>query len=442
MLKKVALTNIYNGKKSEVLVDADDDAKAIFGAGKAPNETAVVTDITGVDEAIHRATVKKPSLEEMVTFFSGFARCLERNISTNKSLELMAGSLSSPRFRGAVAQINAGIMSGERMSDCFAQHPDLFSEDVLALIEAGEESGQTDMVFKQITSGREKSLRILRKLRSGMIYPVLVLIIAVLVILVMSFTLVPAISKLYASMNAQLPLATQILMAFSSLLISQPYLAALPVIGIFALIKYWPKIYAVPNVQIALSRLPSIGNLIKKTAAMVSFRILALLLAANVRVANALEIASKSSGHVEFERFFLAVRDHIADGLSMPEAFLMESHRLGDDGRKIAAVVQMAGETGGMNEVLDQIATDYEEQLDLISAQIDKILEPLVLLVLGTVVGGIVYAIYGPIFGLSKVILPKGKPKSAAVAPAAPGNERVLSVDNHNFAYFRGPFPC
>jgi type II secretory pathway component PulF len=224
-------------------------------------------------------------------------------------------------------------------------------------------------------------------------------------------------------MNVALPLPTQGLIWFSDLLLHRPYMAAVPIIALVALFKNWGKIYRVPKVQIALSRIPTVGNLIKKTAAMVSFRILALLLQANVRVATALEIAAKSANHVEFEAFFLRVRDHIVDGLSMPESFLMESHRLGADGRSIAAVVQMAGETGGMNEVLDQIASDYEEQLDLMSAQIDKLLEPFVLIILGSVVGGIIYAIYGPIFGLSKVILPKkeGEAPPGASAPAVPG---------------------
>jgi type IV pilus assembly protein PilC len=419
MLKKVKLTNIYNGKISEVIVDTDDDAKAIFGAGKAPNETAEISDITGADEFINRATAKKPSLQESAHFFNGMARSLQRNISINKGLELMAGRLESPRFRGAIAQIGTSIMAGEKMSDAFAEHPDLFTEDVLALIRAGEESGQIDMVFKQITSGREKSLRILRKLKAGMIYPVIVVVLALIVVIVMSFTLIPAVSKLYASMNVALPLPTQVLISFSNLLITKPYMAAVPVLAVVALFKNWSKIYRMPRVQIFLSRIPTVGNLITKTAAMVSFRILALLLQANVRVATALEIAAKSANHVEFEDFYLKVRDHIIDGLSMPEAFLMESYRLGADGRGIAAIVQLAGETGGMNEVLDQIASDYEEQLDLMSSQIDKLLEPFVLIVLGSVVGGIIYAIYGPIFGLSKVILPQTKP--AASAPAVPG---------------------
>lgn len=423
MLKKVKLTNIYNGRTSEVIVDADEDSKAIFGAGKAPNETAEVIDITGVDEFVNRVSQKKPSLEESAQFFSGMARCLQRNISINKALELMTGRLRTPRFRGAVAEISRSILAGEKMSDAFAQHPDLFTEDVLALIRAGEESGQIDMVFQQITSGREKSLRILRKLKAGMIYPVIVLLLAVVVVIIMSFTLVPAISKLYTSMNVELPLATRAIMAFSDILLTKPYVAALPIIGLVVLFKNWGKIYRVPNVQIFFSRIPTIGSLITKTSAMVSFRVLALLLAANVRVATALEIAAKSANHIEYDRFYLAVREHIVDGLSMPEAFLMESHRLGADGRGIAAIVQLAGETGGMNEVLDQIASDYEEQLDLMSAQIDKLLEPFVLIILGAVVGGIIYAIYGPIFGMTKVLKPQIKPgnQPSASAPAVPG---------------------
>jgi type II secretory pathway component PulF len=412
MLKKVVLTNMYTSKSTEVIVDTSDDAKAVLGAGKAPNENAVVTDIQGLDEVVQRATSKKPSLDETVSLFSGLARCLERNISTIKSLELMAARLKSPRYRGAVADIAHNILNGDKLSDSFAMHPDLFTEDVISLIRAGEESGRINEVFKQIAQGRDKSLRILRKLRAGLIYPAIVLVLAVVVVIIMAFTLIPAISKLYLAMNATLPGATKVLMAFSDILLKQPWMAAIPIIALLAFFKYWSKIYRQPPVQIFLTRLPTIGNIIRKSAAMVSFRCLALLLHSNVRIVTALEISAKSSNHIEFERFFLAVRDHINDGMSLPESFLMESHRLGPDGRTVAAVVQMAGETGGVNEMLDEIATDYEEDLDVIASQIDKILEPIVLVMMGLIVGGLVYAIYGPIFNLSKVILPK-KPAAA-----------------------------
>jgi type IV pilus assembly protein PilC len=443
MLKQVKLTNIYNGHTSKVIVDTDEDSKAVFGAGKAPNETAEVTDITGADELVNRVSQKKPNLEESAQFFNGMARCLQRNIAINKALELMAGRLRTPRMRGAVADISRSILSGEKMSDAFAMHPDVFTEDVLALIRAGEESGQLDSVFQQITSGREKSLRILRKLKAGMIYPAIVLVLAVVVVIVMSYTLVPAVSKLYASMNVSLPVATRMLIAVSDVLIEQPYMLIVPIGGIYLLFKYWGKIYANAPVQRFFAKVPSVGKLITKTAAMVSFRILALLLQANVRVVTALEIAAKSSGHVNYEEFYFKIRDHVADGLSMPEAFLMEAHRLGEDGRGIASVVQMAGETGSMNEVLDQIATDYEEQLDLMSSQIDKLLEPFVLIILGSVVGGIIYAIYGPIFGLSKVLLPqKHGEKPAAMAPPLPGKSFHVLPQHPVFPRYAGPFPA
>ena len=418
MLKKVVLTNIYTSKSTEVIVDTDDDTKAVLGAGKAPNESALVTDIGGIDEVIYRLTGKKPGLDEAVTLFSGMARCLERNISTIKSLELMAARLKTPRFRGAVADISHHILSGDKLSDCFAMHPDLFTSDIVALLHAGEESGQIAAVFKQIAHGQGKSQKILRKLRAGMIYPCIVVVLALAVVIIMAFTLIPAISKLYISMNATLPMATKILMAFSDILLKQPWMAAIPIIGLMTFFKYWPKIYRKPLVQVAITHMPTVGNIVRKSAAMVSFRTLALLLHANVRIATALEIAAKSSNHIEFENFFLTVRDHIAEGLSLPESFLMESHRLGPDGRTVAAVVQMAGETGGVNEMLDEIATDYEEDLDVIASSIDKILEPIVLVMLGCIVGGLVYAIYGPIFNLSKVILPHAKPGSPPAASA------------------------
>lgn len=412
MLKKVTLTNIHTSKSFDVVVDSDDDARAIMGAGKAPNESASVSDIEGIDEFIHRTTTPRPGGDESAAFFSGLARCLERNISAVKSMELLASRLKTPRYRGAVADIAHHILNGDKLSDCFAMHPDLFREDVVALIRAGEESGMVHEVFRQIAVSQRKSQRVLKKLKSGMIYPVIVLILAVVVTIVMSFTLVPAISKLYGAMNATLPFATIMMMKFSEILLHQPYLAAIPFIGLTMFFRYWPKIYAIPKVQIFLTRVPTVGNIIRKSAAMVSFRCLSLLLHANVRIVTALEIAAKSSNHVEFEGFFLAVRDHVVDGLSLPEGFLMESHRLGPDGRTIASVVQMAGETGGVNEMLDEIAIDYEEDLDLIAGQIDKILEPVVLVFLATIVGFLVYAIYGPIFNLSKVILPK-KPGGA-----------------------------
>lgn len=420
MLKKVTLTDTVTGKAFSLIVDTDDNELAVLGAGKAPNEMAAVSSITGADEFVHRNTWKKPTLDDRIAFFGGLGRCLDRNISLVKALGMQAGRVKSPSYRGAIAGMIRQILLGEKMSDALALYPKLFTDDVLALIRAGEESGQLPQVCSRIAHGNAKTLRILKKLRGGMIYPAIVLFIAVAVIIVMSFTLIPAISKLYTSMKAELPLATKGLMALSYLLVHRPYLAILPFAGLFYFFKKWPVIYRNPSVQRLLIKLPIMGPIVRKSAVTVSFRILAMLLQANVRISTALEITAEGATHVDVREFFRAVGERVAEGESLPQSFLQESGRLGPDGRMIAAMMQIAGETGGATEMLDQIAGDYEDDLDTIANQIDKILEPVTIVVMGVFIGLLIYAIYGPIFNLSKVILPKStkKPAAAFVAPA------------------------
>jgi len=421
MMKKVTLTNVNTGRKVEVMVDTDTDDKALIGAGKAANETARVVSVTGADEAIQRATVTKPSMDDRVALFSGVARCLDRNISTIKSFELQANRVKSPRYKGMIAEISSKISQGEKVSEAMGEFKDLFGEDVLALIRAGEEAGQLPEVCKRIASGNKKTLRILKKLKTGMIYPGIVLSMAVGIIILMSFTLVPEVKKLYGSFNAELPFATTLMMTTSDILIRYPYLAVIPFALIFLLFKKWGKIYANPSVQKTLINLPTAGGIIRKSAAAVSFRCLAMLMEANVRISTALRITSESAPHIYYKEFFGRIQKHIEDGLMLPEAFLMESHWLGVDGRNICGILEISAETGSATDMLNEIADDYEDELDTIAAQIDKILEPITILILGVVVGTIIYAIYGPIFGLGKVILPdttKGKNQAIPTANA------------------------
>lgn len=419
MMKKVTLTNVNTGRAVLVVVDTDTDEKAVIGAGKAPNETARVQNVIGADEAIHRATVKKPSMDDRVSLFAGVARCLERNISTIKSFELQANRVKSPRYKGMIAEVSSKISQGEKVSEALAEFKDLFSEDVIALLRAGEESGHLPAVCRRIAAGQKKTLRILKKLKAGMIYPVIVLLMAIAVIILMSVKLVPEVKKLYGAFNAELPLPTVVMMKVSDILINYPYFAALPFIGVFFFLKKWGKIYAKPPVQKLLINLPTVGSIIRKSAAAVSFRCLAMLMEANVRISTALRITAESAPHIYYKEFFSRIQKHIEDGLMMPEAFLMESHWLGPDGRNICGILEISAETGSANDMLNEIADDYEDELDTIAGQLDKILEPITILVLGVVVGFLIYAIYGPIFGLGKVILPDAQKGPGGKPPAA-----------------------
>lgn len=407
MLKKVKVTNLNTGKSSVTLVDTDTHEKALLGSGITSNETAAIEDLVGFDETIHRLTTSKGGVEDRAQFFSGLSRCLERNISLTKSLTLQVNRMQSARYRGVIAELISGISMGEKLSDCMAKHPDAFPDDVLSLVIAGEEAGQLSRVCRRIGIAQKKSSKIIKKLKNGMIYPAVVIVMAVGVVIAMSFTLVPAMSNLFTSFGKDLPMGTKALIWLSNLLIKQPYMAALPFIGLYFLFSNFGKITAIPRVQDWILKMPIVGNLTRKSAAAVSFRTMAMLVDSNVRLSSALEITARASWHHHYKNFFARLRDHIAVGRNMHEGFLLESHWLGPDARSICGMIELASETGTGTEMLTEIADDYEEELENLAGQLDKIIEPLTMMILGVMVGFLIYAIYGPIFSLGDVVLGK-----------------------------------
>ncbi len=407
MIKKVALTNIYTGRKTVTLVDTSTDEKALVGSGKTSVETAEISDVKGLDETIQRVSGKKNSLEDRVSLFNGLAKCFDRNIPIIKSFHLQANRVRTPRFRGVIADVAHDLTQGEKISDAMEKKGDIFPPDVIALIRAGEESGRLPEIFRRIGNSQKKTSRILKKLKSGMIYPAVVTCLGIGVVITMSFTLVPAMTKLYTSLNSELPMATKLMMKFSEILLKQPWMAALPVIGAVIFFKNWGRISRIPSVQNLFLKMPVISSLVRKSAAAVGFRTLALLIEANVRLTTALEITSKTSWHHHYKTFFDRVKNHILAGLTLPDAFLVESHWLGDDGRMICGLMETAAETGGGTELLNEIAEDYEDELDTAANQIDKLIEPVTIVILGTLVGFLIYAIYAPVFSLGDALLKK-----------------------------------
>lgn len=407
MLKKVVLSNVHTGRDTITLVDTDTDEKALVGAGKTEVETAKISDITGADETIQRLSSPKGGQNDRVALFNGLAKCFDRNIPIIKSFHLQANRVKSPRYRGAIAEIAESLTQGEKMSDAMARQKDLFTPDVIALIRAGEESGRLPEIFRRVADSQRKTSRIIKKLKAGMIYPGIVLTIGIGVVITMSFTLVPAMSKLYSQLGSDLPTPTKALMTVSNVLLKQPWLVAIPVILLVIMFKNWGRIIAIPNVQLALVRIPIVGNIVRKSAAAVGFRTLALLIEANVRLSTALDITRDTSWHIYYKTFFEKVKNHILNGLTLPDAFLVESHWLGNDGRLICGLMEVAAETGAGTELLNEIAEDYEDELDGIANQIDKLIEPFTILILGSMVGGLIYAIYAPVFSLGDALLKK-----------------------------------
>ena len=409
MLKKVIITNIHTGKAFETVVDTDTHEKALIGAGASSSEVVHVEDIRGIDETVHRLSMTGDNLDDRVLFFNGLARCLERNISIIKSLQLQANRVKSPKYRGVIAELVYDLSIGEKFSDAIEKHPTVFPKELLSLIVAGEEAGQLPTVCKRIGGAQKKTAKIIKKLKNGMIYPAVVTCLAVAVVIIMSYTLVPAMKNLYDSLHVALPIGTKALLFISNLLIHQPWTILVPVVGLFMFFKNWGKIAGTRFMQDLFLKLPVVGKIVRKSASAVSFRTLAMLVDSNVRLSSALEITAEASWHWHYQEFFGKLAEHVAVGRTLHEGFQVEAYRLGPDGRSICGLIELASETGSGTEMLNEIADDYEDELDGLASQIDKLLEPITMVFLGVMVGLLVYAIYGPIFSLGDAILPKHK---------------------------------
>ena len=304
MLKKVKVTNVHTGHTTVTMVDTDTHEKALIGSGMGSNETASIEDITGVDEKIQRMTSSKGGVDDRAQLFSGVGRCLERNITLTKALALQVNRMKSARYKGVIAEIIYAIQQGEKLSDTMTKYPDVFPDDILSLIIAGEEAGQLARVCKRIGVAQKKSSKIIKKLKNGMIYPAVVIVLAVAVIIAMSFTLVPAMTKLFEQFGANLPLGTKMLIWFSKLLLERPYMAMLPFVGLYFAFQNFGKFTSIPKVQDIILKLPIVGNLTRKSAAAVSFRTMAMLVDSNVRLTSALEITARASWHYHYKEFF------------------------------------------------------------------------------------------------------------------------------------------
>ena len=234
------------------------------------------------------------------------------------------------------------------------------------------------------------------------------------VVIVMAYTLVPAVSKLYKDLGASLPFATRFMMQLSDHVDREALRHPTCRLFLFyILMKNWGKITKKPtSCRRSLStRLQSVDIVRMSSAARSASAVWHCSWSLESASARPYRSPRRVRRTSITRTFFANIKEHITDGTSMQESFLMESHWLGKDGRTICGIMDIAGETGSATEMLDEIADDYEDELDSIANQIDKVMEPITILFLGGLVGFLVYAIYSPIFGLSEVMLGDGKDK-------------------------------
>lgn len=339
------------------------------------------------------------SPKDLQIFTRQLATMIDAGLPLVQCLDILANQTPNKIFAKALAQIKTSVEQGATFSESLRRHPKIFDDLFVNLVAAGEVGGILDAILERLATYIEKAVKLKGQLKSALVYPVGILVVAIGVIAVMLVKVIPTFEKMYADFgNAELPAATQFVIDISHGFTQRWYIP----VGILALIVFGGgALRRTENGKLAfdamLLRVPVIGPTLRKIVVARFTRTLGTLLAAGVPILDALDICARTAGNTIVTRGILRARDKISEGHDMAGP-LTESRVFPP------MVVQMIGvgeQTGAMETMLQKIADFYEEEVDASVSAMTSLIEPIMMAFLGVVVGGLIIAMYLPIFKLA-----------------------------------------
>ena len=341
------------------------------------------------------------SKSEVAIFTRQFSVMIDAGLPLVQCLEAMGAQHPNLAFKMILAQVRADVEAGGTLSDAMARHPKVFDQLYTNMIAAGETGGILDTILQRLSVFIEKIVKLKRALRSAMIYPAVILSVAVAVVSIILWKVVPVFRTLFEGFGVQLPLPTRIVIAASNILESYIiFIAAALVAGVFGLRSYYATDKGRHTIDRLLLRLPIVGEVFRKIAIARFTRTLATLLASGVAILEGLDITARTAGNAILEDTVYQIRRSIEEGKTIAEPMKQSSFFPA----MVTQMVSVGETTGELDAMLVKIADYYEEEVDVIVANMLTILEPFLMVVLGVVVGGIVISMYMPLFKLIQTL--------------------------------------
>src|ERR1700683_4286056 len=336
--------------------------------------------------------------KELAIFTRQFSVMIDAGLPLVQCLEILAGQQDNKTFQKILNSVRASVEGGATLSASMKQHEKVFDALYYNMVEAGETGGILDTILQRLSLYIEKNVKLKRAVKSAMIYPVAVLGIAGSVIILLLWKVVPVLLTLFNGLGVDLPLPTRIVIMMSNFIGSIYGLLILVFfVGIIFALKFW---YGTPQGRYAIDsvllKLPLIGMLLRKIAVARFTRTLGTLISSGVPILEGLDITARTSGNAVVERAITATRKAVEAGRSLVDP-------LKDTGVFPGMVTQMIGvgeQTGAMDAMLQKIADFYEDEVDAAVKDLLTAMEPIMIVVLGVVVGGIVISMYLPLFSL------------------------------------------
>lgn len=353
--------------------------------------------LPGLRQVFHR-----PKLKHVTAFTRQLATLIDAGLPVIRSLQILTEQTESVIFKEKIQQMAVEIEGGSTMSEAFAKHPKQFDKLYVNMVRAGEIGGVLEIVLNRVAIYLEKSAAIKSKIKSAMMYPVVVLFMAIMIVGFIMIKIVPKFIAIFEEMGAQLPGPTLVLVACSEFIINKWYLALLYVVGFYLIVKtlynkvyfcrYWMDHYKL--------KIPVFGLLFKKAAIARFASTLGTLVTAGVPILQALDIVRDSSGNEVIAKAMAQVYQNVKDGETIHEPL----SQCWVFPPLVYHMVAVGEETGAIDQMLNKVAEAYEREVDDMVEGLTSLLEPILIVGLGILVGAVVIALYLPLFDLPNQI--------------------------------------
>ncbi|NRA04248.1 MAG: type II secretion system F family protein [Myxococcales bacterium] len=337
-------------------------------------------------------------IKQVVVFTRQFATMIDAGLPLVQCLTILASQQEKGIFKRTLTEVKADVESGSTFSEALAKHPKAFDRLYTSLVESGETGGILDTILTRLANYLEKAEALRRKVKGAMVYPVSVLVVAILVVVLMLIKVIPVFEQMFADFGGVLPGPTQLVIDISHFLQASIHWLALGAVAAFFGFRQLRKTDQGRLWTDGLAlKIPVIGGVLRKVAVARFSRTLGTMLSSGVAILDALEIVARTAGNLVLERAILKTKASIAEGKTIAEPLAETKVFPG----MVVQMISVGEQTGNMDTMLQKIADFYEDEVDAAVDAMTAMLEPAMMVVLGGTIGLILIAMYLPIFKIA-----------------------------------------
>jgi type IV pilus assembly protein PilC len=339
--------------------------------------------------------------KDMVTFTRQFATMIDAGLPLVQCLEILGGKTENKTFAKVINKVRMDVEGGSTFADALKKHPRVFTELYVNMVAAGEAGGILDTILDRLAGYIEKSMALKKKVKSAMTYPAVIVVVAVLVVSVLMIFVIPSFAKMFTEFGGTLPAMTRIVINISN------WIARFWIIIFGAIIlltiavrRFYRTNRGRDMIDAALLKIPLIGTLIRKVAVAKFTRTLGTLISSGVPILEGMDIVARTAGNRVVEKAILRTRSGISEGKTIAEP--LQQTKVFPP--MVVQMINVGEASGALDSMLSKIADFYEEEVDTTVAALSSMLEPLLMVFLGVVIGFLVVAMYMPVFKLASTI--------------------------------------